>query len=288
MVEEIAGGRHRRWLGLVVAVAVVAAAASSGLGLTRSALRATPWPFDLRAVGEGCPDDAAWVCGSIRVPLDRAAPNAKSIGIHFRVLPRRDRFATPTATIVVVNGGPGFPSTELHAWAQKAFGSLLGDHDLLLVDNRGTGASGRIDCPEAQKSLTLTLTAAAQCRTLLGAQADDYGTIAAADDLEAVLERIHASNVDLYGESYGTFFAQVFALRHPQLLQRMVSMVRSRSRSTHGLAIHCPRVWPTCGLPAMPMRRAECRETRSPFSQRCWRDSESVSPLKASPGARSA
>lgn len=165
MVEEVAGDRHRRWLGLVVAVAVVAAAAGFGPGLTRSALRATPWPFDLHAVGKACPDDVAWVCGSIRVPLDRAAPGAESISIQFRVLPRRDRFATPMGTIVVVNGGPGFPSTNLHAWAQKAFGSLLGDRDLLLVDNRGTGASGRIDCPDAQKSLTFATVA--KCRAIL-------------------------------------------------------------------------------------------------------------------------
>jgi pimeloyl-ACP methyl ester carboxylesterase len=107
-----------------------------------------------------------------------------------------------------------------YVWARSAFGSLLGDHDLLLVDNRGSGASDPIHCPKAEQNFTPA--AAAQCRTLLGSRADNYGTVAAVDDLEAVLHRIHANGIDLYGESYGTFFAQVFALRHPQGLQRLV------------------------------------------------------------------
>ena len=117
-------------------------------------------------------------------------------------------------------GGPGDAAMNQYVWAQKAFRSLHEDHDLLLVDNRGSGASDPIHCPKAEQDFSRA--AVAQCRALLGPRADDYGTIAAVDDLEAVLTRIHAGDVDLYGQSYGTFFAQVFALRHPQRLARLV------------------------------------------------------------------
>jgi pimeloyl-ACP methyl ester carboxylesterase len=211
---------HRRWLWFGVVIAVIASAVGFGPKLARSAFGSTPWPFDLRTVGVACSDDPAWVCGSIRVPLDRASPSSAVLTLRFRILPRLRSTQPSAGTLVVVNGGPGGSSMSLHSWAQKAFGPLLGNHDLLLVDNRGTGASGLINCPEVQRSYTDA--AIAQCRTILGKRAGDYGTEAAVDDLEAVLEHIHARAVDLYGESYGTFFAQVFALRYPLHLQRLV------------------------------------------------------------------
>jgi pimeloyl-ACP methyl ester carboxylesterase len=107
-----------------------------------------------------------------------------------------------------------------YVWARSTFRSLLADHDLLLVDNRGTGALEPIDCPKAGPDFSGA--AVTQCRAVLGARADDYATVAAVDDLDAVLTRLHADDVDMYGESYGTFFAQLFALRHPQHLARLV------------------------------------------------------------------
>ena len=50
-----------------------------------------------------------------------------------------------------------------------------------------------------------------------------YSTALAADDLAAVLEALgHQRRSNLYGDSYGTYFAQVFALRHPQRLRSLV------------------------------------------------------------------
>jgi len=104
--------------------------------------------------------------------------------------------------------------------ARNTFRSLLSDHDLLLVDNRGTGASAAVKCPLAQHGFSPE--AIEQCKQILGSRADDYGTLAAVDDLAAVLSRVRSNHVDVYAESYGTFFAQVFALRYPQLLHRLV------------------------------------------------------------------
>jgi pimeloyl-ACP methyl ester carboxylesterase len=174
-------------------------------------------------VGAPCGDDHDWTCGSLTVPLDRSEPSAGTIRLHFRVLPREVPQDSSAGTIVVVAGGPGQSSVEQYRWARFAFHSFLANHDLLLVDNRGTGASGAIDCPMLQAEQPyLSTEAVAECRRLLGARADDYGTVAAVDDLNAVLTLIQARHVDLYAESYGTYFAQVFALRHPQHLQRMV------------------------------------------------------------------
>jgi pimeloyl-ACP methyl ester carboxylesterase len=141
--------------------------------------------------------------------------------VHFRVLPHRAATKHAAATIVLIAGGPGQPSSSLMDLATQTFGPLLGDHDVLLVDNRGTGASSAVNCPSLQTGL-ITTYGVDECKSRLGAHANDYGTIAAVDDLHDILTMLHPSAVDLYGVSYGSFFAQVFAQRYPQGLERLV------------------------------------------------------------------
>ena len=59
-------------------------------------------------------------------------------------------------------------------------------------------------------------------RQQLGKHADLYGSADSADDLAAVVTALGLSKIDLYGDSYGTFFAQTFAGRHPTMLRSLV------------------------------------------------------------------
>jgi pimeloyl-ACP methyl ester carboxylesterase len=61
----------------------------------------------------------------------------------------------------------------------------------------------------------MTLANVTKCGKQLGRTADLYGTGLAADDLDAIMNALAVKNADLYGDSYGTFFVQVFAARHP-------------------------------------------------------------------------
>lgn len=56
----------------------------------------------------------------------------------------------------------------------------------------------------------------------MGDTADLYGSGNAADDLAAVLDELGINRVHLYGDSYGTFFSQTFAVRHPERLHSVV------------------------------------------------------------------
>jgi pimeloyl-ACP methyl ester carboxylesterase len=102
------------------------------------------------------------------------------------------------------------------------YGSLLERRNLLLVDQRGTGRSEPIDCPQLQDLEIAYAEAAAACGAQLGERADDYTTALSADDLAAVIEALELNKVDVYGDSYGTFFAQVFVGRHPELIRTVV------------------------------------------------------------------
>ena len=94
-------------------------------------------------------------------------------------------------------------------------GGLLARHDLIVVDNRGTGSSGAIDCPRLQAYKGNYVREVGRCGRKLGKRADAYGSGAAADDLAAVLDRLQVPVINIYGDSYGTYFAQTFAVRHP-------------------------------------------------------------------------
>jgi pimeloyl-ACP methyl ester carboxylesterase len=102
------------------------------------------------------------------------------------------------------------------------YGPMLARRNMLLVDQRGTGLSQPIDCPELQVLETPYASAAARCAARLGSHAHLYGTTLSADDLDAVITALGLGKVDVYGDSYGTFFTQVFAGRHPAKVRSLV------------------------------------------------------------------
>ena len=84
---------------------------------------------------------------------------------------------------------PGYPATESRDGYLNLYQPLRAEHDVLIMDNRGTGRSASVDCPELQHASALTETNVAACGRLLGAKAPLYSGTLAGDDLAALLER---------------------------------------------------------------------------------------------------
>jgi pimeloyl-ACP methyl ester carboxylesterase len=168
-----------------------------------------------------CPDVPAY-CGTLDRPLDPAGQVSGTIKIAVQLFRHRDQTQPPLETIVAVEGGPGYPSIESRTSYIPLFAPFLDRHDLLLVDNRGTGASQAINCLPLQTSAFLTIADITTCGVDLGNTSDLYGSGSAADDLAAVLDALGIDQIDLYGDSYGTFFSQTFAGRHPHRLRAVV------------------------------------------------------------------
>ncbi|MEW6059778.1 MAG: alpha/beta fold hydrolase [Actinomycetota bacterium] len=165
-------------------------------------------------------------CGTVTVPLDRTQPAGHTLRIGYERYPRSDRTLPALETIVAIEGGPGYATTASRDYYLDLFRPLMDRHDLLLVDLRGTGTSEPIDCQPLQ-SLRLPeydrwVKAVGRCGRQLGDASDLYGTANAADDLADVLDALGIDVIDLYGDSYGTFFAQTFAVRHPNRLRSLV------------------------------------------------------------------
>jgi pimeloyl-ACP methyl ester carboxylesterase len=160
-------------------------------------------------------------CGRLDRPLDPTGAIPGRISIHFEYYPHSGP-DQPVGTLVATEGGPGYPATLSRYDYLALFKPLRRRHDFLLMDNRGTGQSGAIDCHELQTAEKWTVEVTAACGKSLGNRAPLYSTAYAADDLAAILEALGIRRIDLYGDSYGTYFEQVFAVRHPTALRSIV------------------------------------------------------------------
>jgi pimeloyl-ACP methyl ester carboxylesterase len=165
--------------------------------------------------------DAQAYCGRLDRPLDPAGVIPGVVSIYFELYPHSGP-GKAAATLVATEGGPGFPATESRDDYTALWRPLRASRDLLLMDNRGTGKSEAIDCRPLQTAEKWTVELIAACGDSLGDRAALYSTAYAADDLAAVLTALDLGPVDLYGDSYGTYFEQVFAVRHPDKLRSIV------------------------------------------------------------------
>ncbi|HET6891686.1 MAG TPA: alpha/beta fold hydrolase [Pyrinomonadaceae bacterium] len=178
--------------------------------------------------------DEEVLCGRFEVYEDRAARKGRKISLHIVVLPAKTDKVAPDPLVYLAGGGV-LPATEYVAFFARAFPHLRQHRDILLVDQRGTGESNRLDCdlPSPIKDrLTLFdevryLEAIRRCRKELESKADlrFYTTPIAMDDLDEVRQWLGYSRLNLYGMSYGTKAALVYMRQHPK---------RVRAAALHG------------------------------------------------------
>jgi pimeloyl-ACP methyl ester carboxylesterase len=168
-----------------------------------------------------CADVDAY-CGGIVVPLDRTGVKKGKTDVRFEYYPRTDLSRPSQGTIVAIEGGPGFSTTDSRDFYLELFQPLMDRRALLLVDQRGTGLSDPLKCPEAQSYDGNWVPNAEACGVELGKRFDLYTSANAADDLKAVLDSLGIPKIDLYGDSYGSFLSQTFAVRYPHSVSTLV------------------------------------------------------------------
>ena len=178
--------------------------------------------------------------------------------VRFEYYPRSDTSLPQLGTVVAAEGGPGYSTTDSRDAYLDLFATLQDRRALLLVDQRGTGLSDPFLCSAAQVYDGNWIANAEACGTQLGQRSDLYTSAAAARDLKAVLDSIGVTQIDLYGDSYGSFFSQAFAVRYPALLRTLVldatypisnldPLYRtSATRLRENLALFCARSLATC------------------------------------------
>ena len=162
------------------------------------------------------------LCGHLDRAWDPTGTVPGTIRVGFAFIPARDTSRAALGTVVPHEGGPGYSTTDSASWFAAMYETLLNRRNMLLVDQRGTGRSEPINCPGLEIGTMSIDREAAKCARSLGDHADLYGSALSADDLAAIISALNLGAVDMYGDSYGTFFAQVFAGRHPDMLRSLI------------------------------------------------------------------
>ena len=213
--------KHVRWTRprLVPALTFAAAIAAAGAD-AQPALELA----DCRLDGVSVPAR----CGSLTVFEDRAAAAGRTLDLEIVAIPAVSDNADPDPLFFLA-GGPGQAATDLAGPTLPLFADVRRSRDLVFVDQRGTGGSGRMHCAffesdsaeqavgESLQFDSLPLDGLRECLAEVQTAADprQYTTAVAMDDLDDVRAALGYERINLYGGSYGTRAALVYMRRHP-------------------------------------------------------------------------
>jgi pimeloyl-ACP methyl ester carboxylesterase len=216
-------------------------------------------------VQAACPAEARSLadrvqCGHIRLPLDRMRPNGRKIRVYFERYGRRDLSRPRLSTIVSLEGGPGFPVTDDRVDRVALWRPVSQRRALVLVDLRGTGGSSPLGCRAFSRTTVDYPRRAGRCARQIGPKRDFYSTSQGVQDVDAVLNALRAGQrIDLYGDSYGSYDAQAYALRYGNRLRTLVLdgtyPLPGTDPAWTPIAAHLASISASCG-PAVPATRA--------------------------------
>ena len=130
----------------------------------------------------------------------------------------------------LIAGGPGTSSVDLYTSSAGSFERVRRDRDIILVDQRGTGRSHRLDCDYGNQNLFERIDevevgpANIKCRDELSKKSDlrMYTTSVAVRDLDQVRKLLGYERINIYGNSYGTRVAQHYARRYPKATRTVI------------------------------------------------------------------
>lgn len=191
--------------------------------------------------------------GTFVVPENRGREDTRAIRIAFvRLRGPEDAVRAP---LIYLAGGPGGSSTWqasepefLDDWVP-----LLGDGDVILLDQRGTGQSAprlrwrwpgmpRFEALSSQKAMDdLAIEMATRARaelTAAGHDLDGYTTVESARDIDALRRALGAERVSLLGFSYGTHLGIAYAREFGERVEALVLAGVEGPDQTLKLPIH--------------------------------------------------
>ena len=166
-------------------------------------------------------------CGSLEVAENPRQPRGAAIALRIAVVPALNRRAAG-APLFLLAGGPGQAASDLYTSYAGAFARINRNHDIVLVDQRGTGRSAPLSCEypddwnEAADQPARLREATLACLQKLGDRVRYYTTSIAVSDLEQVRRAMGYATIDLYGSSYGTRVAELYMRRYPESVHAVI------------------------------------------------------------------
>jgi pimeloyl-ACP methyl ester carboxylesterase len=156
----------------------------------------------------------------VAVPLARsgALPGTVTLSVE-----RKLSGAQPSSSAVLaLAGGPGQAALPHAEDLAKMIAPALASRDLLLFDQRGTGASDPLSCSAFEEPASSEAAAYSACAADIGPARGDFTTAETVSDIEAVRRAAGYEKLVLYGTSYGTKVALEYAERFPTHVEALV------------------------------------------------------------------
>ncbi len=167
-------------------------------------------------------------CAIVRVLENRALGRGRTIDLNLVLLPSLGPATLPP--IFDIDGGPGLPATKNFQFYATEGAAYRQGRDIVLVDQRGTGGSNPLACPDLAatppNAPMLPVDQVARCRLRLETAADLtlYGTAEAVADLDSVRRALGYDRIDLVALSYGTTVALRYIAAFPERVRAAVLM----------------------------------------------------------------
>ncbi len=169
-------------------------------------------------------------CLKVQVPENRSKSGGRTLTLHTAIFkaqsPSKDH-----PPIYMLAGGPGQAATEGFVPLPEAFKRLRRHHDIVLIDQRGTGESRPLRCIQEKDpkwdlifNEELAMEHGRKCVERWRADTDltAYTTDAAAHDMEAVREALGHPKIITFGVSYGTRLALRYLALYPDAVAKRV------------------------------------------------------------------
>lgn len=212
------------WRGLTgLALLLSAASAQARDAPDPAPLELTPCALFLPGTGLTAPAE----CGWLEVAENPARPEGKHIRLRVARVPAQGRKVEPDP-LVLFAGGPGQAASEAWLIIAPALKKLNENRDVLLIDQRGTGQSNALRCPQASLEETLAIDwqhieeTTRACLAALPGDPRFYTTTIAMQDYDRVRAALGYERLNLLGVSYGTRAAQVYLRLFPQRVRTIV------------------------------------------------------------------
>lgn len=168
------------------------------------------------------------------MPENWQKPTERKISLAVAVI--KSHVKTKNEPVVFIQGGPEANTLEgISFWTNHA---LRKNHDIILMDLRGTGFSEPKLCPDLGKKFFQILSknqsdqqdvqdkvkVSLECRQDMidkGIDINSYNSASVAKDLHTLKNQLNIAKWNVYGVSYGTFISQNYAKTYPGDIQTL-------------------------------------------------------------------
>jgi pimeloyl-ACP methyl ester carboxylesterase len=168
-------------------------------------------------------------CVTITVAENPDEPAGRKIDLFVARVPAISLNKKPDPLFLIA-GGPGTSAVDMYTSSAGPFDRVRRDRDIILLDQRGTGRSHRLDCDYGEQNLYERVDdlevaeSNRKCRDELSRKSDlrMYTTSIAVRDIDTVRQALGYERINLFGNSYGTRVAQHYARRFPKATRTLI------------------------------------------------------------------